>query len=67
MAMLFGNGGPGHRTLCFGDCLDWVSQWDGGTVGLILLHRPFDDRRPHLPTMTDPYTSKPLRQRELFA
>ena len=27
----------------------------------------FDDRRPHLPTMTDPYTGKPLVQGEMFA
>ena len=27
----------------------------------------FDNRRPHLPTMTDPYTGKPLVQEELFA
>ena len=26
----------------------------------------FDDRRPHLPTMTDPYTGKPLVQGEMF-
>ena len=27
----------------------------------------FDDRKPHLPTMTDPYTGKPLVQEKLFA
>jgi DNA modification methylase len=27
----------------------------------------FDDRRPHLPTMTDPYTGKPIVQQEMFA
>ena len=27
----------------------------------------FDNRRPHLPTMTDPYTGKPLVQGEMFA
>ena len=26
----------------------------------------FDNRRPHLPTMTDPYTGKPIVQEELF-
>ena len=27
----------------------------------------FDGRRPHLPTMTDPYNGKPLIQGEMFA
>ena len=27
----------------------------------------FNDRRPHRPTMTDPYAGKPLHQREFCA
>lgn len=42
METLFGNGGPQHRTLYYGDCLDWMSQWDSGTVDLIYLDPPFN-------------------------
>ena len=40
--MLFGNGRPQHRTLYYGDCLDWMGQWDSGTVDLIYLDPPFN-------------------------
>lgn len=39
---LFGNGGPEHRTLYYGDCLDWMNQWDSQTVDLIYLDPPFN-------------------------
>lgn len=42
-----------------------AEQYDRCQLWSIAEH--FDCRRPHLPTMTDPYTGKPLHQRELFA
>lgn len=42
--MLFGNGGPEHRTLYYGDCLDWMKCWDSGTVDLIYLDPPFNSK-----------------------
>ena len=39
---LFGAEGPEHRTLYYGDCLDWMSQWDSQSVDLIYLDPPFN-------------------------
>ena len=39
---LFGSEKPEHRTLYYGDCLDWMSQWDDRTVDLIYLDPPFN-------------------------
>lgn len=39
---LFAGTGPEHRHLYFGDCLDWMGQWDSGTVDLIYLDPPFN-------------------------
>ncbi|MDE2980827.1 MAG: DNA methyltransferase [Gemmatimonadota bacterium] len=39
---LFGaGGGPEDRTLYYGDCLTWMTQWDDKTVDLIYLDPPF--------------------------
>lgn len=35
---------PEHRTLYYGDCLDWMSQWDDQTVDLIYLDPPFNSK-----------------------
>ncbi|MYB98513.1 MAG: site-specific DNA-methyltransferase [Gemmatimonadetes bacterium] len=50
---LFGNGGPEHRTLYYGDCLDWMSQWDSRTVDLIYLDPPFNSSAGYNVLFTD--------------
>ena len=30
------------NTLCYGDCLDWMTRWDDATVDLIYLDPPFN-------------------------
>ena len=41
---LFGESRPEHRTLYYGDCLDWMSRWDDRTVDLIYLDPPFNSK-----------------------
>ncbi len=41
---LFGESCPEHRTLYYGDCLDWMSRWDDRTVDLIYLDPPFNSK-----------------------
>ncbi len=31
-----------HQTLYYGDCLDWMRQWDGESADLIYLDPPFN-------------------------
>ena len=36
--------GPDSGTLYYGDCLDWMSEWDNQTVDLIYLDPPFNSK-----------------------
>ena len=50
---LFGSEKPEHRTLYYGDCLDWMSQWDSETVDLIYLDPPFNSNANYNVLYTD--------------
>lgn len=36
--------GLAPNTLYYGDCLDWMGEWDAGSVNLIYLDPPFDSK-----------------------
>ena len=50
---LFPTGGPQDRTLYYGDCLDWMGQWDSETVDLIYLDPPFNSSAGYNVLFTD--------------
>ena len=39
--------GPASHSLYYGDCLDWMSQWDDQTVDLIYLDPPFNSNQDY--------------------
>ena len=50
---LFPTGGPEDRTLYYGDCLDWMSQWENECVDLIYLDPPFNSNAKYNVLYTD--------------
>ena len=50
---LFPTGGPEDHTLYYGDCLDWMSQWESESVDLIYLDPPFNSSAGYNVLFTD--------------